>query len=57
MSKQYRGKNLWKLPSHGRGLCPVCKRDRVKVLYELILADKSKVKVCKRCKDKKIESL
>jgi hypothetical protein len=57
MSKQNRGKALWKLPSKGRGICPVCKRERVKVLYELILGNGNKVKVCKRCQNKKVASL
>jgi hypothetical protein len=57
MGKQNRGKALWKLPSHGRGICPVCKRERVKVLYELLLGDGKKVKVCKACQNKKVASL
>ncbi|WP_162832172.1 hypothetical protein [Clostridium hydrogeniformans] len=57
MGKQYRGKLLWKLPSRGRGTCPVCKTTRIKVLYELILGNGNKIKVCKRCKGKKVESL
>lgn len=57
MSKQNRGKALWKLPSRGRGTCPVCKRTRVKVLYDLIAGDGGKAKVCKICQNKKIKSL
>jgi hypothetical protein len=57
MSKQNRGKALWKLPSRGRGTCPVCKTGRIKLLYELVLGDGKKVKVCKRCQNKKIGSL
>ena len=49
MSKNNRGKNLRELPSRGRGECPVCKRNSVKVLYEQE-ADGKKVKVCKTCK-------
>jgi len=57
MSKPNRGKSLWKLPSRGRGTCPVCKCTRIKLLYELILGDGKKIKVCKRCQNKKINSL
>lgn len=53
-SKAHRGKTLWKLPSHGRGTCPVCKTERIKVLYEIV-AGGNKIKVCKRCQNKKIE--
>lgn len=57
MSKQYRGKALWKLPSRGRGTCPVCKAGRIKLLYEMILGSGDKIKVCKRCKNKKVERI
>jgi len=49
MAKPNRGKTIRELPSRGRGLCPVCKRESVKVLYEQTAGDK-KVKVCKTCK-------
>ncbi|MDR0313709.1 MAG: hypothetical protein LBI14_08925 [Treponema sp.] len=49
MAKPNRGKSIWELASHGRGECPVCKRSRVKVLYEIDAGGK-KVKVCKTCK-------
>jgi ribosomal protein L37AE/L43A len=49
MSKAHRGKSLMDKASHGRGLCPVCKRDSVKILYELE-ADGKKINVCKKCK-------
>ena len=49
MSKPHRGKNIRDLVSRGRGECPVCKRQNVKVLYEQDAGDK-KVKVCKICK-------
>ncbi|WFR57713.1 hypothetical protein QA584_01135 [Anaerocolumna sp. AGMB13025] len=55
--KPHRGKTLWNLPSHGRGTCPVCKTKRIKVLYPLIAEDGSKATVCKRCKNKKIDSV
>ena len=49
MSKPHRGKNIRELASRGRGECPVCKRQSVKLLYEQDSGDK-KVKVCKICK-------
>ena len=49
MAKQNRGKSIRELPSRGRGECPVCKRDGVKVLYEQE-ADGKKIKICKTCK-------
>ncbi len=56
-TKQYRGKTLLKLPSRGRGNCPVCKTTRIKVLYDLITGDGNKIKVCKRCRNKKAASI
>ena len=49
MSKAHRGKGLRDQIARGRGLCPVCKREGVKILYELE-ADGNKIKVCKTCK-------
>lgn len=49
MSKAHRGKGIRELPAHGRGLCPVCKRNNVKVLYEQEV-NGEKVKICKTCK-------
>ena len=49
MSKAHRGKGLKGEAASGRGLCPVCKRTSVKILYELE-AEGGKVKVCKTCK-------
>lgn len=57
MGKQYRGKTLWKLPARGRGTCPICKAQRIKVLYDITLEDGSKIKVCKRCQHKKVNTL
>ena len=50
MAKPNRGKTIRELPSRGRGTCPVCKRESVKILYEQDAGDKKKVKVCKTCK-------
>ena len=49
MSKAHRGKGLTETVAHGRGTCPVCRRDSVKVLYEQEI-DGAKVKICKTCK-------
>jgi hypothetical protein len=49
MSKAHRGKGIRGLFSHGRGECPVCKRNNVKVLYEQEAAGQ-KFKICKICK-------
>jgi ribosome-binding protein aMBF1 (putative translation factor) len=53
-TKTHRGKTLLKLPSHGRGTCPLCGTTRIKILYDVIKPDKSMVKVCKRCSNKKL---
>jgi hypothetical protein len=49
MSKAHRGKGLRETAARGRGVCPVCKRDSVKVLYEQEV-EGQKVKICKVCK-------
>lgn len=49
MSKAHRGKGLRATASHGRGLCPVCKKDSVKVLYEQEI-NGEKATICKVCK-------
>jgi hypothetical protein len=49
MAKNHRGKGIRDQYKHGRGECPVCKRNNVKVLYEHD-AGGQKVKTCKVCK-------
>ena len=49
MAKPHRGKSIRELVSRGRGECPVCKRQGVKLLYEQDAGGK-KIKVCKICK-------
>jgi hypothetical protein len=49
MGKTHRGKGLKDQVRHGRGVCPVCKRTAVKVVYEAQIKDAT-VKVCKTCK-------
>jgi RNA polymerase subunit RPABC4/transcription elongation factor Spt4 len=49
MSKAHRGKGIRELVSRGRGTCPVCSRENIKVLYEQE-AGEAKIKICKTCK-------
>ncbi|ULQ59336.1 hypothetical protein K7I13_12705 [Brucepastera parasyntrophica] len=49
MSKAHRGKGIAGTYNRGRGTCPVCKKDGVKVLYEQEI-NGEKVKICKVCK-------
>jgi hypothetical protein len=49
MSKAHRGKGIRELASRGRGVCPICKRENVKILYEQEAGEK-KIKVCKTCR-------
>ena len=49
MSKAHRGKGIKDQFAHGRGECPVCKRNNVKILYEQDAGEK-KIKICKTCK-------
>ncbi|MGP1458185.1 MAG: hypothetical protein ACTTKL_02615 [Treponema sp.] len=48
MSKNHRGSGIRTLPLHGRGACPVCKAENIKLLYEQTV-DGQTVKVCKFC--------
>jgi RNA polymerase subunit RPABC4/transcription elongation factor Spt4 len=49
MSKPHRGRSIRELFARGRGECPVCNRNNVKVLYEQE-AGGQKFKICKTCK-------
>ena len=49
MAKSHRGKGLKGQLRQGRGLCPLCKRTAVKVVYEAQVKEKT-IKVCKTCK-------
>ena len=49
MSKAHRGTGIRNDANHGRGTCPVCKKDGVKILYDQEI-DGQKVKICKVCK-------
>lgn len=48
MAKNYRGNNI-KRESGWRGICPLCKRTGVKLLWEKVIEEDKKIKVCKRC--------
>ncbi len=48
MSKNHRGKGLKKEPNHGRGICPVCHRTGIKIIFESKIEENT-VKVCKTC--------
>ncbi|MDR1106165.1 MAG: hypothetical protein LBL44_07395 [Treponema sp.] len=49
MSKAHRGKGIRELAAHGRGACPVCGRQNVKILYEQESGEE-KIKICKVCR-------
>ncbi len=49
MSKSHRGTGIRKEPNHGRGKCPICGNENVKVLYDHEI-DGKKAKICKICK-------
>ena len=48
MSKNHRGTGVRSLPYRGRGTCPVCKNENIKILYEQTI-DGQTEKVCKYC--------
>jgi len=49
MSKPHRGRSIRDQFACGRGECPVCKRKKVKILYEQE-AEGQKFKICKICR-------
>lgn len=48
MSKAHRGSGVRTEVKSGRGVCPICKRSNIKVLYDATIDDQ-KVKICKTC--------
>ncbi len=48
MSKSHRGSGIRTLPAHGRGICPLCKKENIKVLYEQEI-NGQKMNICKYC--------
>jgi RNA polymerase subunit RPABC4/transcription elongation factor Spt4 len=53
MSKRFRGKGIVNLVGRGKGVCPVCGRKSVKILWEHVGEDGKNIKVCKMCKNHK----
>lgn len=49
MSKAHRGKGLHETFNRGRGICPICKKTGVKVIYEQEI-EGTKQNICKVCK-------
>ena len=49
MSKAHRGTGIRNEANHGRGICGICGKDQIKVLYDQEV-DGKKVKICKYCK-------
>jgi len=54
MSKNKRGKALWRMPSRSRGTCPVCGSTRIKLLYPVKGTAGNIVNVCKKCQGKQV---
>ncbi len=49
MSKAHRGQPLkQEIPGSGRGICPICKRSGIKLLYEHEV-EEEKITICKQC--------
>ena len=48
MSKSHRGTGIRQQPAHGRGKCPICGNENIKVLYEKEI-DGAAAKICKYC--------
>lgn len=49
MSKAHRGTGIRNEVNHGRGVCAICGKSQIKVLYDQEI-DGKKVKICKLCK-------
>ena len=48
MSKSHLGTGIRQQPAHGRGKCPICGNENIKVLYEKEI-DGNKTMICKFC--------
>ena len=48
MSKNHRGSGIRSLPKHGRGICAICGKTDIKVLYEKEINGQN-VNICKFC--------
>ena len=49
MSKSHRGKGINDQPARGRGVCPLCNAEGIKLLYDHEI-NGEKAKICKYCK-------
>ncbi|MFD5020173.1 hypothetical protein ACFWMP_14825 [Paenibacillus sp. NPDC058367] len=54
MSKNKRGKALWRMSSRSRGTCLICGSTRIKLLYIGKGISGEKVNVCKKCEGKQV---
>lgn len=50
MSKNHRGSGLRETYRSGRGVCPLCKRSGIKVVYEHDAGENKKIHICKQCR-------
>ncbi len=48
MGKSHRGSGIRELVSNGRSTCPLCKRTKIKAMYE-VEVDEKKLTICKQC--------
>ena len=51
-SHKFRGKTLWGTAGRGKGVCPICARTSVKLLWDSTDKQGKTVKVCKHCRNK-----
>lgn len=51
MSKNHRGSGIRSLPHHGRGTCPLCGKENIKVLFEKEVNGQT-INICKYCNAK-----
>jgi uncharacterized radical SAM superfamily Fe-S cluster-containing enzyme len=51
MSKKFRGKGIAHLPGKGKGICPICQRTSIKVLWNYVNEEGKTIKVCKNCRN------
>lgn len=49
MSKAHRGFGIRDQVKNGRGICPLCRRSGIKVVYEKEINEK-KYMICKQCR-------
>jgi len=54
VSKAHRGKGIRAEQNRGRGVCPVCNKTGIKVLYEQEI-NGAKTKICKICRANRLQ--